>query len=66
MILLDTDTLSLLLARHARVVARFSAAPEAVSITLMTRIEVLETSDGQLVVVGQPEAPSHHSDRHAH
>jgi zinc/manganese transport system ATP-binding protein len=27
-------------------------------------IEVLETSDGRLVVVGQPEAPSHHSDRH--
>jgi len=29
-----------------------------------TSIEVLETSDGQLVVVGQPEAPAHHSDRH--
>jgi zinc/manganese transport system ATP-binding protein len=29
-------------------------------------IEVLETSDGRLVVVGQPEAPAHHSDRHAH
>ena len=27
-------------------------------------IEVLTTSDGRLVVVGQPEAPSHHSDRH--
>jgi zinc/manganese transport system ATP-binding protein len=29
-----------------------------------TPIEVLSTSDGRLVVVGQPEAPSHHSDRH--
>jgi zinc/manganese transport system ATP-binding protein len=29
-------------------------------------IEVLETRDGRLVVVGQPEAPAHHSDRHAH
>ncbi len=31
-----------------------------------TPIEVLKTSDGRLVVVGQPEAPAHHSDRHAH
>jgi len=29
-----------------------------------TPIEVLRTSDGRLVVVGQPEAPAHHSDRH--
>ena len=29
-------------------------------------IEVLKTSDGRLVVVGQPEAPAHHSDRHPH
>ncbi len=29
-----------------------------------TPIEVLRTSDGQMVVVGQPEAPSHHADRH--
>ncbi len=28
-------------------------------------IEVLETSDGRLAVVGAPEAPHHHSDRHA-
>jgi zinc/manganese transport system ATP-binding protein len=28
-------------------------------------IEVLTTSDGRMVVVGQPEAPSHHVDRHA-
>lgn len=29
-----------------------------------TPIEVLQASDGRLVVVGQPEAPSLHSDRH--
>jgi zinc/manganese transport system ATP-binding protein len=29
-------------------------------------IEVLEASDGRLVVVGTPEAPAHHHDRHAH
>ena len=29
-----------------------------------TPIEVLHTSDGGLVVVGHPEAPAHHSDRH--
>ena len=31
-----------------------------------TPVEVLTTSDGRLVVVGQPEAPAYHSDRHAH
>ena len=29
-------------------------------------IEVLTASDGRLVVVGQPEAPAHHHDRHHH
>jgi zinc/manganese transport system ATP-binding protein len=29
-----------------------------------TPIEVVRTSDGRLVVVGQPEAPAHHTDRH--
>ena len=29
-----------------------------------TPVEVLRTSDGRLVVVGQPEAPAHHYDRH--
>ena len=29
-------------------------------------VEVLETADGRLVVVGLPEAPAHHSDRHGH
>jgi zinc/manganese transport system ATP-binding protein len=28
-------------------------------------VEVLRTSDGRLVVVGQPEAPAVHTDRHA-
>lgn len=31
-----------------------------------TPIEVLTTSDGRLVIVGQPEAPAHHTDRHHH
>ncbi len=30
-----------------------------------TPIEVLSTSDGRLVVVGQPEPPAVHTDRHA-
>ncbi len=29
-------------------------------------IEVLETSDGRLVVVGTPEPPAHHHSRHGH
>ena len=29
-------------------------------------VEVLRTSDGRLVVVGTPEAPAHHHDRHSH
>jgi zinc/manganese transport system ATP-binding protein len=29
-------------------------------------VEVLHASDGRLVVVGQPEAPAHHADRHQH
>ena len=29
-------------------------------------VEVLRTADGRLVVVGLPEAPAHHTDRHAH
>ncbi len=31
-----------------------------------TPVEVLTTKDGRLVVVGQPEPPSHHHDRHEH
>ncbi len=30
------------------------------------RVEVLRASDGRLVVVGQPEPPAHHHDRHEH
>ena len=29
-------------------------------------VEVLQTADGRLVVVGLPEPPAHHTDRHAH
>lgn len=29
-------------------------------------VEVLKASDGRLVVIGQPEAPAHHHDRHGH
>jgi zinc/manganese transport system ATP-binding protein len=39
---------------------------ETLSRLYATPIEVLTTSDGQLVVVGQPEPPAHHSDRHSH
>ena len=47
-----------------------SGAPEDVinSATLSTlygtTIEVLRSSGGRLVVVGHPEAPAHHADRH--
>jgi len=37
---------------------------EALSRLYRAPIEVLRTGDGRLVVVGQPEAPAHHSDRH--
>jgi zinc/manganese transport system ATP-binding protein len=38
---------------------------ETLSELYRTPIEVLRASDGRLVVVGQPEAPAHHHDRHA-
>jgi len=37
---------------------------ETLSALYGTPIEVLRTADGGLVVVGHPEAPAHHSDRH--
>jgi zinc/manganese transport system ATP-binding protein len=45
--------------------------PEVIRSDILTRlygtpIEVLTSSDGGLVIVGHPEAPSHHSDRHHH
>lgn len=49
-----------------------SGAPEQVitsenlSRLFGTPIEVLRTSDGRLVVVGQPEPPAYHADRHQH
>ncbi len=39
---------------------------ETLTALYRTPIEVLRTSDGRLVVVGLPEAPAHHADRHAH
>ena len=41
MILLDTDTITLLAAGHARVVAKFVSSTEPVATTIITRIEVL-------------------------
>jgi zinc/manganese transport system ATP-binding protein len=29
-------------------------------------VEVFRASDGRLLVIGEPEAPAHHADRHAH
>jgi zinc/manganese transport system ATP-binding protein len=37
---------------------------ETLSALYGTRVEVLRTSDGRLVVVGHPEAPHHHGHRH--
>ena len=42
MILLDTDTLSLLFVGHARVCKRLESANDEVAITIVTRIEVLQ------------------------
>jgi len=39
---------------------------ETLSALYQTPIEVVHTSDGRLVVVGQPEAPARHTDRHEH
>ncbi len=38
--------------------------PDTLSALYGAPIEVLKTADGRLVVVGQPEAPHHHGDRH--
>jgi zinc/manganese transport system ATP-binding protein len=51
--------------------AAIGAPDEVITSETLTRlygtaIEVLSTSDGRLVVVGQPEAPAHHTNRHAH
>ena len=37
---------------------------QTLSALYQTPIEVLRTSDGRLVVVGGPDAPAHHADRH--
>ena len=39
---------------------------EKLSRLFSTPIEVLQASDGRLVVVGQPEPPAYHADRHEH
>jgi zinc/manganese transport system ATP-binding protein len=39
---------------------------ETLSDLFNTPIEVLHASDGRLVVVGQPEPPAYHADRHEH
>jgi zinc/manganese transport system ATP-binding protein len=49
--------------------ARSGTAEEVITSSTLsdlygTPIEVLQTRDGRLVVVGQPEAPHHHSHRH--
>jgi tRNA(fMet)-specific endonuclease VapC len=41
-ILLDTDTLTLLALGHRQVSQRFQSTDEAVAITIVTRIEVLQ------------------------
>jgi zinc/manganese transport system ATP-binding protein len=47
------------------------AVGEVITTATLTRlygapVEVLRASDGRLVVVGQPEPPAHHHDRHEH
>jgi zinc/manganese transport system ATP-binding protein len=39
---------------------------ETLSALYGVSVEVLRASDGRLVVIGQPEAPARHHDRHAH
>jgi zinc/manganese transport system ATP-binding protein len=39
---------------------------ETLSALYGVAVEVLRTSDGRLVVVGTPEPPAHHHDRHSH
>jgi zinc/manganese transport system ATP-binding protein len=39
---------------------------ETLSALYGVAVEVLSTSDGRLVVVGGPEPPAHHHDRHSH
>jgi zinc/manganese transport system ATP-binding protein len=51
--------------------AAIGAPADVITGEILTRlydspIEVLTTSDGRLVVVGEPGAPSHHTDRHVH
>jgi zinc/manganese transport system ATP-binding protein len=54
---------------HGRAVAGAPAevvTSETLSALYDAPVEVLHASDGRLVVVGQPEPPAHHADRHHH
>jgi tRNA(fMet)-specific endonuclease VapC len=42
MILLDTDSLTLLMKGHSKIVGRVSALTEPIAITIITRIEILQ------------------------
>ena len=61
MILLDTDTLSLLMRGHERLVLRVSRHTEPMAITLVTRIEIfqgrfaslLKAADGERLLLAQ-------------
>ena len=54
---------------HGRAVSGTPTAvvtSETLSALYDAPVEVLRASDGRLVVVGQPEPPAHHADRHEH
>ena len=54
---------------HGRAVSGSPAevvTTETLSALYDAPVEVLRASDGRLVVVGQPEPPAHHADRHHH
>jgi tRNA(fMet)-specific endonuclease VapC len=70
MIVLDTDTLSLLFANHARVVARYRAETDDVVTTIISRIETLQgrfatllkAADGAQLLIGQERLDRAESD----
>jgi tRNA(fMet)-specific endonuclease VapC len=70
MIVLDTDTLSLLFANHARVAARYRAETDDVVTTVISRIEVLQgrfstmlkAADGAELLRGQDRLERAESD----
>jgi tRNA(fMet)-specific endonuclease VapC len=70
MIVLDTDTLSLLFANHARVAVRYRAETDEVVTTIITRIETLQgrfatlfkAADGAQLLIGQERLDRAESD----